>query len=177
MRRKPDCDVRPPAGLPRIRPQHVLPDDVRSFYTACGGFTWNLRVESRLWDSFSVLAPEEVVPANPKVCCIPEEELKTMGMDERGISWDWYVIAADGNGDYMSIDLNPSRLGRCYDTFHETYAVPGESPILGFSFTQFLERITARIESTRHSQWNWIEGGLGTMALGDAYDNDLRNFE
>src|SRR5260221_5896233 len=111
MRRLPDCEVRAPSGLPTIRPQHVLPDDVRSFYTACGGFTWNLYAGSRLCDSFSVLAPERVVLANPVVCCISEDELKATGIDDHEISWDWYVIAQDGNGDYLSIDLNPERLG------------------------------------------------------------------
>ena len=175
MRRMPDCDVRAPAGLPTIRPHHLLPDDVRAFYRACSGFTWSLYVASRFWDSFSVLAPDRVVLANPMVCCISEEELRTMGFDDDEISWDWYVIAADGNGDYMSIDLGPGRLGRCYDSFHETHALRGQTPILGLSFTEFLTRIVARIEGTRHSNWNWVEGGLGTMSLGDAYDQSGLN--
>src|SRR4051812_31239335 len=101
MRRMPDCEVRAAAGLPTIRSQHELPADVQAFYTACGGFTWKLNVGSRLWDSFSVLAPDRVVLANPVVCCIPEDELKTMGVVEHEISWDWYLIAEYGNGEYM----------------------------------------------------------------------------
>lgn len=170
MRRMPDFEVQPATGLPTIRPGHVLPEDLRAFYKACGGFTWTLKVGSRFRDSFSVLPPEKVVLANPVVCCIPEEQLRTMGLDDDAISWDWYTIAVDGNGDYCSIDLNPRRLGRCYDSFHETHATRGGSPILGFSFTEFLTRLVARIESTRNSNWNWTEGGLGTMSLGDAYD-------
>lgn len=169
MRRMPDCEVRPPAGLPTIRPGHLLPDDVQAFYRECGGFTWSLYVGSRFWNSFSVLGPERVVLANPVVCCIAEEVLRTTESADE-ISWDWYTIAVDGDGDYCSIDLSPRHLGRCYDSFHETHAQPGHSPILGFSFTEFLTRMVARIESSRHSEWNWTTGGLGTMSLGDAYD-------
>ena len=92
-----------------------------------------------------------------------------MGTDGE-ISWDWYTIAVTGNGDYFSIDLNPRRLGRCYDSNHETHALRGQTPILGFSFTEFLTRIIARIDNTRGTNWNWEEGGFDTMSLGDAFD-------
>ena len=127
LRDVPHCSVHAPTGLPMIRPEHVLPDDLRAFYEACGGFTWNFYVGSVFWDSFSVLPPGRVVLANPLVCCMPEEEFRKLdGADD--ISWDWYAIAVDGNGDYFSIDLSPIRLGRCYDSGHETHAQVGDTP-------------------------------------------------
>jgi hypothetical protein len=177
MRQTPHCEVYAPAGLPVIRAQHKLPDDVRAFYRECGGFTWPLYFQGMEWDSFSVLPPEEVVIANPVLCGISEEELKgkyNLGDDE--ISWDWYTIASDPDGDFYVIDLNPRRLGRCYDGDHETYPMRGETAILGVSFTDFLTRIVDRIESTRKecerhgTGWSWKAGGWGPMSLGDAYD-------
>jgi hypothetical protein len=34
-----DCSVRPPAGLPAVRPGELLPQDIRRFYELCGGLT------------------------------------------------------------------------------------------------------------------------------------------
>ena len=155
----------------------MLPDDVRVFYRECGGFTWTLFFRGTKWDSFSVLPSEEVVVANPGLLGISEEDLKgkyNLGDDE--ISWDWYTIASDPDGDFYVIDLSPGRLGRCYDGNHETYPTRGGTAILGLSFTDFLTRIVDRIESTRKecerngTGWSWKEGGWGPMSLGDAYD-------
>ncbi len=177
MRRLPHCEVHSPAGLPVVRPQHMLPDDVRAFYRECGGFTWTLYYRGIEWDSFSVLSPEKVVIANPLLCGISEEELKGQyNLADDEISWDWYTIAEDPDGDFYVIDLNPWRLGRCYDGNHETYPLRGQTAILGVSFTDFLIRIVDRIESTRKAckrkgiGWSWKAGGWGTMALGDAYE-------
>jgi len=177
MRRKPHCEVYPPAGLPVVRRQHLLPDDVRAFYGACGGFEWTLYFRGIQWDSFTVLQPNEMVVANPVLCGISEEELKgkyNLGDDE--VSWDWYTIAKDPDGDCYVIDLNPRRLGRCYDGNHETYPMRGQTAVLGSSFTDFLTRIVDRIESTRSAcerkgtGWCWKDGGFGSISLGDAYD-------
>lgn len=174
MRRTSDCVVHPPSGPPDVRTGHVLPEDLCEFYALCDGFTWSLRIADLLHDEFTLLPARQVVLANPVVMATPEAELLKMCAEHRDISWDWYVIARDGNGDYMSIDLHPRRLGRCYDSFHETHANPGLTAILGFSFSQFLERIIAHIESTRTTNWNWVAGGLGTMSLGDAYDDGAK---
>lgn len=55
------------------------------------------------------------------------EELKPINLLILGdlcpenISSKWISIAEDGNGDYLSLDLSPSKLGWYYDSFHETH--------------------------------------------------------
>lgn len=167
MKTLPDCEMLPPSGLPMLRSEHVLSNDLKTFYELCGGFIWTLMVGSTFRDSFSVLPPRRVLLANPIVTCISEEELAQYGRDD--ISWDWYTIAQTANGDFFTIDLNPNRLGRCYDSFHETHASPGDSPILGFSFTEFLCRMMRHIQSSKATEWNWEET-LKSISLEDAYD-------
>jgi len=97
----PNLKLHSPAGLPTVRPEHLLPEDVRMFYERCGGFTWNLVVEGAVWDSFSVLSPLQVLPANPLIAF---SELSQE--NDNDISWDWYSIAQTANGDYFTIGLS-----------------------------------------------------------------------
>ena len=75
----------------------------------------------------------------------------------------WFSIADDGNGDYLSIDLAPGRLGICYDSFHETHGVAGSTPVIARSFTELL---TSLLQS-RGNRPYWLEDGF--VSLGDAY--------
>ncbi len=160
----PNCKLHRPCGLPKLRPEHVLPEDLRIFYEHCGGFTWNQMVETTLWSSFSVLPPQQVSLANPLIAFVPQSARESCP----DISWDWYVIAHNSDRDYFTIDLHPARLGRCYDSFYEIHASPGNTPILGFSFNEFLARMLRRIKSSEATNWDW-EGNLGSLSLGDAY--------
>ena len=117
-------------------------------------------------DSFTLLPPAHVLRANPVVTCMTDDMLAQDDHDD--ISWDWYTIAQTANGDYFTIDLHPQRLGRCYDSFHETHAMPGDSPILGFSFDEFLVRIIAHIQRSKDTDLGW-EATLRSISLGDAY--------
>ena len=158
------CRLWPPQGLPQLCSQHLLPEDVRVFYEHCGGFCWDFGdVASR--DFLLVLPPNQVLLANPIIAFVPESE----SGKSPDISWDWYTIAQVAGGDYFTIDFGRERLGRCYDGFHETYALPGDTPILAFTFTDFLSRIVAHILNSALSEWNW-EGSLRELSLGDAYD-------
>ncbi len=86
------------------------------------------------------------------------------------ISWSWYVIAITDNGDHFSIDLSPERLGRCYDSFHETHALRGDTDVVAHTFTDFLERIFQLLKSCQSSGGYW-EDKLNSLRLGDAYDD------
>ncbi|MFP3917100.1 hypothetical protein U5N28_04745 [Lysinibacillus telephonicus] len=47
---------------------------------------------------------------------------------EGNISNEWYLFAeSEQINQYISIDMNKSRLGYCYDSFLEIRSAPGES--------------------------------------------------
>ncbi len=94
----PNCKLHRPCGLPKLRPEHVLPEDLRIFYEHCGGFTWNQMVETTLWSSFSVLPPQQVSLANPLIAFVPQSARESCP----DISWDWYVIAHNSDRDYFT---------------------------------------------------------------------------
>lgn len=146
-----DCQVFPPAGLPEIGLPHVLPNDLREFYEVCGG----LRLFQSAGYPVFIVSPNKLILANPVI---------VGDVYEDDISSDWYIIADDGNGDYFTIDLNSERLGRCYDSSHETHALPGETPIVALSFTDFLARMLAN----KGQYWYFLQPDFDS--LGDAYN-------
>ncbi len=146
-----DCEVLPTGGLPKIDPSFVLPDDLRDFYELCGGLT--LYKDSPYTAIF--VSPKLLVPANP---LIVGEAVET------DISASWHILVDDTNGDYLTIDLSPERLGRCYDSFYDRHGVPGSCPIIARSFSELLERL---IEN-RGDHWYWLRPDF--KSIGDAYD-------
>ena len=157
-RTTPDCYMANPCGLPQISTEHQLPDDVREFYEICGGASLFENTEVY---RVSILPPAEVVLANPVIVGpdgYSEEDLKD-------ISWSWYLIARDDNGEYLTIDFSKQRLGRCYDSFYEIHAMAGSSPIIALSFTELLNRL---YESQGKNQY-WESPDF--VSLGDAYDD------
>lgn len=140
-----DCIVYPPSGLPSIAANHVLPNDVRQFYELCGGGTL---FEHSAY-GLSIVAPRDLVLANPVIIKgVSEEILKA---DQDDISWSWYVIGVGDNGQFITIDLDPLRLGRCYDSFWDRH--PTDSLIIATSFTDLLSRL---VES-QGRYWYWLE--------------------
>lgn len=146
------CEVYAPERQPDVAPPHALPEDLRRFYSLCGGLSLFEGAEYPAFFS----RPKELVPANPVI--IGEQ------VDD-DISASWYIIANDGSGEYLTIDLNPARLGRCYDSFSDRHGVAGSCPIIATSFTDLLERLVGN--HGRH--WYWLEPGF--RSLGDAYDS------
>src|SRR2546422_2738610 len=128
IRNTPDCTINAPMGLPIVNEPHVLPDDLCSFYEACGGLSLFEKSEYPVF----IVSPKEVVLANPII--VGE-------LCEDDISSSWYIIAKDGNGEYLTIDLSKERLGRCYDSFFDRHGVPGSCPIIALSFTDLLARL------------------------------------
>lgn len=57
---------------------------------------------------------------------------------EYDISSNWYIIGRDMNKEYITIDLNPLRLGRCYDSYWENHGVPGNCAIIATTFTELI---------------------------------------
>lgn len=106
--------------------------------------------------SILIVPPQDFQLANPII--VGE-------LCEEDISSDWYICATDRNGEYITIDLNPGRLGRCYDSFYDRHGVVGECSIIATSFTDLLERL---IEN-RGRHWYWLQEDF--IPLGDAYDD------
>jgi hypothetical protein len=152
IRQDPSCSTVPPVGEPQIRPDHVLPADLRAFYRLCGG----VALFAEAVCPTVIVGPSDLVPANPVI--VGEE-----GAYDR--SWSWYILASDGTyGQKMTIDLNPARLGRCYDSFWDRHAIAGSSTVIALSFTEFLGRSYA----SKGTELYWLRDDF--VPLGDAYD-------
>lgn len=140
----PDCVVLPPRGLPHLRPGHRLPDDLRLFYTQCGG------VELFRSSAYGVrvVTPTEFVPSNPIQLGEPAEELPCAS---------WYVLAmGPGRSDVVAIDLDDARFGFIIDGYFDHYGVEGESPVIALSVGEFIERCLA----TNGDHWYWFQPGF-----------------
>lgn len=154
-----DCRVDASRGLPLIKPAHRLPDDVRAFYHLCGG----LSLAEHSSYPVRIVPPTRCVLANPVI--LGEARARSAQQEEgEDISWSWYLIADDYDGNYLTMDLAPARLGRCYDSFHETHGLAGDTPIIALSFTELLTRLYEK----RGHYWYWLQPGC--VSLGDAYD-------
>lgn len=140
------CHIHPERGLPEISSAHVFPEDLISFYQACGGLS--LFVNS-LYPIYLV-KPEDCVVANTIFFrnVDPEEVAKT----HNHISWSWYIIAkGDDTDQVFTIDLDQERLGWCYDS--NFFLHPGNSPIIATSFTELLTKFV----SSRGKSEFWSE--------------------
>jgi hypothetical protein len=68
------------------------------------------------------------------------------------------------NGDYLTIDLNQERLGRCYDSFYDRHGIVGSYPTIAKSFTELLEQLF----NNKGELLYWLNKDF--PSLGDAYD-------
>src|SRR5207248_10185624 len=117
----PDCRIDVPVGQPGIGEHHRLPDDLRNFYQLCGG----LSLAENTAYSVTIVPPTKCLLANPVI--LGEKVAERVRRTQReNISWSWYSIADYGNGNYITIDLDQRRLGRCYDSSHETHGLRGD---------------------------------------------------
>ncbi|MEK3910780.1 SMI1/KNR4 family protein [Paenibacillus sp. FSL H7-0331] len=147
----PDCVVHSPSGLPILEEGFLLPSDLTDFYKFCGGV--NLFTKGDY--SISIVSPSDFVLANQVI--VGEK-------CEDDISSTWYTIAKDDNGDYLTIDLQIERLGKCYDSFWDRHGVIGDCPVIANSFIDLLKQL---IENDGN-RWYWLENDF--VSLGDAYD-------
>jgi hypothetical protein len=159
--RRDDCVVHEPQGSPAVEPPLRLPDDVRRFYELCGGMVL-FRDSATPW---RVLAPGELVLAARRL--LAEEEAEQVLADAPDDVASTTVVFADQGGgatdEHVVVDLHPTRLGRYYATFWDSFGLVGELPIIATSVADALR---------------WLfDTGEGTDAalmrrppLGDAYD-------
>ncbi|MFX3633285.1 MAG: SMI1/KNR4 family protein [Candidatus Pristimantibacillus sp.] len=147
-----DCVVLPPSGAPNIEDHLELPVDIREFYDVCGGAILFQHADYRM----NIVSPQNFVLANPVI---------VGDICKEDISSNWYIVAKDNEGEFVTIDLAAGRFGRCYDSFYDRHGVVGESQIIALSFTELLERLF----QNKGQYWYWLEEDFVT--LGDAYDN------
>lgn len=148
LRTRNDCQVRPPAGIPSV--DLPLPPDVEEFYRLSGGVTLFAEADYAI----TIVSPDEFVRANPVI--VGEEAVYD-------ISYDWFVVAKAGE-QYITIDLNKSRSGRCYDSFWDRHGIAGESQVVATCFERLLEQLV----EGRGAYWYWLQNDF--QSLGDAYD-------
>ncbi|MES5939216.1 MULTISPECIES: SMI1/KNR4 family protein [unclassified Bacillus cereus group] len=149
----PNCRVQEPTELPIIdKDKHMLPGDLKEFYSLCGGLTLFENEEYPI----RIVTPEEFILANPVI--VGE-------LCEEDISSNWYIICNDGKDEYLTIDLSEERLGRCYDSFFDRHGIVGETEIIATSFTDLLEKLI----KNNGQYWYWLKSEF--ESLGDAYDD------
>jgi hypothetical protein len=151
IRQSSSCVLRRPCGLPRLPEGLSLPEDVRHFYEAAGGA---VLFKGAPYE-FEIVSPDEFVRANPVIVLQPHEH---------DVSYNWFIIV-QSSPQYISIDLNPSRVGRCYDSFWDRHALRGTCPVIARSFTELLERLL----SAKGEELFWLSTEF--VSLGDAYDD------
>jgi antitoxin YokJ len=130
LRRRADCVVEKPIGMPTLAPGHNLPDDVASFYAACGG----LELQSL---PLRIVSPARFLPIN---------EVVLAEQFAGDASAGWYLAAesdTSGTAERVSIDLRSGYAGRCYDSFWDRHGIRGSMPIIALSFTAFLARVAS----------------------------------
>src|SRR5436190_21183044 len=154
-----DCDFRSATRPPALPPDVRLPDDLAMFYSQFS--------EARLFGPDDprchISAPADFVNIGLAVC----SERTTDPVQEY-----WYALAHVRDGNYFAIDLHPSRLGRCYDVFHECFLdMPDECAIIALSFTELLQRTAAAGDNA----W-WLAGfkgyGYGAELRSDSAADD-----
>ncbi|APA02800.1 SMI1/KNR4 family protein [Bacillus velezensis] len=146
-----DCRLLEVDGLPTIDEKHQLPRDVSEFYEQCGGAVLYENADYPIY----IVQPTEFKLANPVI--VGE-------LCEEDISSEWYIVCTDGKGEYLTIDLNEDRKGKCYDSFFDRHGIVGETQVIATSFTDLIQRLLEN--KGRH--WYWLRGEF--ISLGDAYD-------
>ncbi len=157
----PNCIVLPPSGLPQVENNLAIPDDVKEFYSLCGGMSL---FEGAAY-AIKIVKPEEVVFANPVI--IGEDIINAeieKGTYDSEISRDWFIIADLYNSDYAVIDFNKERMGQCYKAFWDSYPEMGGTPIIAKSFTELLEHFI----NNGGEYWYFLKDDF--VPYGDAYD-------
>ncbi|HVR44522.1 MAG TPA: SMI1/KNR4 family protein [Thermoanaerobaculia bacterium] len=146
-----DCSVAPPFGEPALPEGIVLPDDLLEFYRLCGGADLFVGSEHAL----RILGPMEFAPADPVIFgrALPQSASAT-----------WWVIARRAGDAFITIDLDPARSGRCYDSAWDRHGVAGNCPVVSRSFTNLLATLASR--GSGEPWWN----DPSWPRLGDALD-------
>lgn len=146
-----DCTVFKSCGFPSIGKSARLPNDLKQFYEKCGGMS--LFPNKRF--GFKIVNPQEFIVANPVI---------VGDICEYDISSNWYIICSYKESNYITIDLQKDRLGRCYDSFWDRHGVVGECAIIAESFTELISNLF----NSRGETIYWLDADF--QCKGDAYD-------
>jgi len=144
--------IHPPAGQPVFPEGIEAPNELTEFYSLCGGVDF-LHAKSRSYAEYRVLPPAEVVDIGTATCLEAATELPLSC---------WFAVGEDDNGEHAAIDLHRSRLGQCYDVFHESFWDPASATIIAATFAEFLEKLFARGKSY------WFDDGFEGRFFEDA---------
>jgi hypothetical protein len=151
------CKVHPPSAGPAVPAGLLLPVDLQQFYRCAGG----LDLFSTQPFGFTIVGPNEFTPSNPVL--LGDFYLRNKKAYDEDRSAFWYLIArGTKTNEFITIDLDKSRLGRCYDSFWEVYAKP-DSKVVARSFTELVERLYA-------AKGNDLYWAGAEFDLGKAYD-------
>jgi len=146
-----DCVVLPSSGFPKGISSEASHSDIVEFYTLCGGILFYPNSEYAI----EIVQPKDFVSSNERI----------LGEQYDDISASWYVIAQSGLEQFISIDLDPDRYGRCYDSFYDTHAVAGSCPIIAVSLIDLIQRLFR----SSGAYWYWLDDQK-FESIGDAYD-------
>ena len=161
IKQDPSCKVYP-AQLAQDLPQNI-PDDVKIFYRETNG----IKFFPREAYSIEIVASHQFIPINTYLF---SDESTDLELENDDISHDWFLIAkVDEMSQYISIDTAQARRGQCYDSFFETHATIGDSPIIAQNFTALLHQLYMN----KGQYWYWLQDDF--QYLGDAYDPPLTN--
>jgi hypothetical protein len=145
-----DCIFRPATGLPVLPDGLILPPDLAAFYSRFS--------EAKLFGN----------PADPRYHIQPPAEFVQIGMAILGeptsqpLQQSWFALAHVLDGNYIAIDCHPSRLGYCYDAFHETIDDLNYCRVIARSFTELMNRAAA----ARDEAW-WLGEGFEGYGYAD----------
>ena len=132
-----NCHIVAPSTVPLVNSPLVLPQDLIAFYRRCGG----LELFKEEVFGFRIVSPQEFVPANPVL--LGNFYLENRYEFDADASGAWYLIARGIKSDeFITIDLNVTKNGYCYDSFWEVHAT-GNSKVVAQSFTELIERLYA----------------------------------
>jgi hypothetical protein len=143
------CTIFPTTGQPSA--SLLIPDDLHRFYTLCGGA---VLFENSMYPLL-ISPPDQLISANEVI-------VGELSGDDP--SDNWYVVAKSGEEQLVSIDMNPEKLGRCYDSFWDRHAVVGSCSVVALSFSEFLRRAL----EAGGAELYWLSSNF--TPLGDAYD-------
>lgn len=130
----------------------VLPPDLKEFWSICSGIHFFEEAEYPV----HILGIDAAKRANVVI----------RGVEGEGHpSYHWFLIADLENGNHLTIDLAPERLGRCYESFWETHSFVGQSPVVATGFSDLLKRAL----QNRGKYFWWLDDSF--EGLGDAYDD------
>jgi hypothetical protein len=146
-----DCEVSRRANPIVVKLNYKLPDDLQYYLNNYNYI--NLFISSKY--SFKIIGEEDFKRANPVI----------LGEDAKDdISYNWFIVATNERSQYITIDLEEKRLGKCYDSFWDRYSLVGDQPIIANSFSDLLKKMF----DNKGEYYYWLKDNFDS--LGDAYD-------